>query len=190
MNNKAYLRKLYKEKREGLGAKKRQLFAAKIKKEVVSFVSAHKRFQHFHIFLPIERLNEIDTFPIVASLLADGKQVYTSVTDFSTGDLRTVKINPNTKYIKDKWGIPVPVELEEAELKSIEVVFMPLLAYDLAGNRVGYGKGFYDRFLRKLDQDVYKIGLSYFVPEVSIEAEDHDIPMDICILPSGIIEFK
>jgi len=189
MDEKVRLRKLYKDKRKALGAEQRAILSEKIRGEVMAFIDAHKRFQYFHIFLPIQRLNEIDTFPIVNALLAEGKQVYTSITDFETGELRTVELQSTTRYTRDKWDIPIPVEPQDVGLEDIQVVFIPLLAYDLAGNRIGYGKGFYDRFLTKLSQDVYKIGLSYFVPEVSIGVEEHDISMDICILPSGIIEF-
>ncbi|MBD8489613.1 5-formyltetrahydrofolate cyclo-ligase [Echinicola sp. CAU 1574] len=190
MDEKARLRSLYKSKRKDLGAEKVAEQSLQIKEELMKFLKAHDRFHHFHIFLPIARLHEIDTFPIVEALLSEEKQVYTSVSDFLTGELKTVKIDKNTTYSMDKWGIPIPESIVEVPNEVIEVVFLPLLAYDLDGNRIGYGKGFYDRFLFGLKPEVFKVGLSYFVPEVSIPVEEHDIRMDICILPGGIIEFN
>ena len=73
---------------------------------------------------------------------------------------------------------------------KIEVVFIPLLAYDLKGNRVGYGKGFYDRFLKKLSKNTNKIGLSFFLPENYIsDCSNHDIQMDYCVSPEKVFNF-
>ncbi|QDH78834.1 5-formyltetrahydrofolate cyclo-ligase [Echinicola soli] len=190
MSEKGRLRRYYKQKRKALGPVRKADLDAQVAGQVLDYVKAHRRFQHFHIFLPISKLTEINTFPIVRELLADGKHVYTSVTDHVNGGMKTVEIFSNTQYINDKWGIPVPIEAKEVMEKWIEIVFIPLLVCDLKGNRIGYGKGFYDRFLSRLSPEVFKVGLSYFVPEISIEAEPHDISLDICILPSGIIEFN
>ncbi|AWW31061.1 5-formyltetrahydrofolate cyclo-ligase [Echinicola strongylocentroti] len=190
MDEKSLLRKRYKEKRKALGAKRKADLDASIMSQVMEYCRAHRRFQHFHIFLPISKMSEIDTFPVVKALLAEGKRVYTSVTDHVAGGMTTVEIFSDTQYINDQWGIPVPIEAKKVDEIRIDVVFVPLLVCDLKGNRIGYGKGFYDRFLAGLSPEVFKVGLSYFVPEVSISAEAHDIPLDICILPSGIIEFN
>ena len=67
------------------------------------------------------------------------------------------------------------------------MILVPLLAYDLQGNRVGYGKGFYDRFLAKCNANVQKVGLSYFEPLDSIgDAESFDIKLNSCISPEKI----
>lgn len=191
MEEKAELRKRYKEKRKSLGPEKREEYSRQIVEQVEKFLIAQNRFQHFHLFLPIEKLFEIDTFLLLDSLTKAGKQVYTSISDFDTGNLMSVKIDSKTTFILDDWGIPVPNEFEKVGDEILEVVFVPLLAYDLDGNRIGYGKGFYDKFLSGLSSEVLKIGLSYFLPEVSISAiEEHDVTLDLCILPSGIIEFK
>ncbi|GGF33712.1 5-formyltetrahydrofolate cyclo-ligase [Echinicola rosea] len=190
MDEKSLLRKRYKEKRKALGAKRKADLDVRLMHQVVDYCRAHRRFQHFHIFLPISKMFEIDTFPMVKALLAAGKQVYTSIADHEAGGMTTVEISSDTQYVNDQWGIPVPIEAKEADETQVDVVFVPLLVCDLKGNRIGYGKGFYDRFLADLSPEVFKVGLSYFVPEVSISAEAHDIPLDICILPSGIIEFN
>ncbi|WP_186755835.1 5-formyltetrahydrofolate cyclo-ligase [Echinicola salinicaeni] len=191
MEGKAELRKRYKEKRKSLGPVKRAEYSRKIVDQVQKYLEAQNRFQHFHLFLPIEKLFEIDTFLLLESLIKEGKQVYTSISDFDSGNLMSVKIDSKTNFILDEWGIPVPNEYEKVGDEVLEVVFVPLLAYDLNGNRIGYGKGFYDKFLSGLSSKVLKIGLSFFLPEVSIEAkEEHDVALDLCILPGGIIEFK
>ena len=84
----------------------------------------------------------------------------------------------------------MPQESVRVTTTKIQVVFVPLLAYDKSGHRLGFGKGFYDRFLASLEQPVLKLGLSFFAPEEVITVESHDIPLDFCITPEQILKFK
>ena len=87
-------------------------------------------------------------------------------------------------------NIPEPENGIEISNKQIEVVFIPLLAFDNLGNRIGYGKGFYDAFLKNCPRTTLKIGLSFFEAQGSlIESETHDIPLDYCITPNKIYTF-
>ena len=72
---------------------------------------------------------------------------------------------------------------------QIDLIFLPLLAFDHAGFRIGYGKGFYDTFLPKCRKDVVKVGLSLFDPVPRLPAEDHDVPMDYCFTPERLYQF-
>ncbi|HEX8461529.1 MAG TPA: 5-formyltetrahydrofolate cyclo-ligase, partial [Segetibacter sp.] len=73
---------------------------------------------------------------------------------------------------------------------EIDLVFVPLLAYDKRGYRVGYGKGFYDRYLSLCKPEVLKVGFSYFGPEESIDdTHQFDVPLNYCITPDNIYEF-
>lgn len=70
---------------------------------------------------------------------------------------------------------------------KIEVVFIPLLAYDKNGNRIGYGKGFYDRFLDKCSTETIKIGLSFFDQEQHIiDVSENDVKLNYCVTPKKI----
>ena len=70
------------------------------------------------------------------------------------------------------------------------MVLVPLLAFDSKGYRVGYGKGFYDRFLKQCRNDCVKIGLSYFEPIDAInDAGEFDVPLDFCITPQKAYVF-
>jgi 5-formyltetrahydrofolate cyclo-ligase len=70
------------------------------------------------------------------------------------------------------------------------VVFVPLLAYDKSGQRVGYGKGFYDTFLQQCKPNTVKIGLSFFAPEENIEdVSANDVALDYVVTPEGIVRF-
>ena len=90
----------------------------------------------------------------------------------------------------NSWNIPEPENGIAISTEQIEVVFIPLLAFDLRGNRVGYGKGFYDDFLNNCSKDTLKIGLSFFEAEANIaDVEPHDIPLDYCVTPTKIYTF-
>ena len=99
-------------------------------------------------------------------------------------------LTDNTTIRKDDYNIPEPVDGIEINSTQMEVVFVPLLAFDKAGNRVGYGKGFYDRFLANCKPETIKIGLSFFEAEEEIfEASVDDIKLDYCVTPDQVIQF-
>jgi 5-formyltetrahydrofolate cyclo-ligase len=87
-------------------------------------------------------------------------------------------------------GIPEPVQGELIPDEQIDLVFVPLLAFDKKGNRVGYGKGFYDRFLAQCRPNTQKMGLSFFCPidEIS-DVDPWDVKLDSCICPDKIWTF-
>src|SRR5690606_41251409 len=92
---------------------------------------------------------------------------------------------------KNDYNTPEPIDRFPVYDKQIDVVFIPLLDYDQIGNRIGYGKGFYDSFLEKCRKDVLKIGVSFYPPEAEIEdIRPEDIPLDMTITPDEIFDFR
>jgi 5-formyltetrahydrofolate cyclo-ligase len=142
----------------------------------------------FHLFLPIGHLHEINTYIIKEFLESTQKKVYTSVIQDGL-DMKTVVLNSDTMYAEGRFGVPVPVPALEVEPKILEVVLVPLLAFDRAGNRIGFGKGYYDVFLSHLRPEVIKLGLSYFSPEEKIPCESHDVRLDFCLTKEAIFRF-
>jgi 5-formyltetrahydrofolate cyclo-ligase len=99
-------------------------------------------------------------------------------------------INEDTVYYRNQYGITEPKEGIIIEPVEVDLIFVPLLICDNEGYRVGYGKGFYDRYLARCRQDVIKIGFSYFEPIDKIDDKDSfDIPLDYCITPESVYEF-
>ena len=99
-------------------------------------------------------------------------------------------LTDNTIIKKNQYNIPEPVDGIEISIDKIEVVFIPLLAFDKKGNRVGYGKGFYDRFLAKCKPKTIKIGLSFFEAETEISnVFESDISLDYCVTPKMVYIF-
>lgn len=187
--DKHQLRTFYKSLRAALSDEELERKSLQITDNVISFLSGRNELNHFHLFFPIPKQREINTNWIKEYLEEKGNKVYTSKVEHESLTLQTLLLKPNTKFQLDKWGIPVPEEYELASNEAIQVVFVPLLAYDQKGNRIGFGKGYYDVFLDDLDPSVLKVGLSFFMPEVSIPAETHDIPLDYCITPENILTF-
>ena len=145
---------------------------------------------YFHLFLPIEAQKEVNTEFLLQILAGRDKEVVVSKSDFESGTMTHYLLTDNTKLKENEYGIPEPVDGLEVPANKIDVVFVPLLAYDKKGNRVGYGKGFYDQFLSECKPDVIKIGLSYFDPEETItDLAEHDIQLDFCVTPEGEIQF-
>jgi 5-formyltetrahydrofolate cyclo-ligase len=146
-----------------------------------------------HIFLPIEKNKEPNTNFILKILFQRFKklQIVVPKTDFDNKEMAHLIIDEETLFEENKYGIPEPIAHEHFPENDIDLVLVPLLAFDKNGHRIGYGGGFYDRFLAKLKPGCLKIGLSLFDPiESQIEVENTDIKLDFCITPHKIWEFS
>lgn len=142
----------------------------------------------YHIYLPIKEKNEVDTMPIINILNNKKKKVLIPKSDFKNTTMKSFLLNDNTVLKKNNFGITEPINNEEF-LGRIDVIFIPLVAYDLIGNRVGYGKGFYDKFLRNQNNKILRVGLSFFNPEKRIKIDEHDENLDFCVTPNRIFSF-
>lgn len=190
MASKEVVRKKYKQKMRKLGMEKRAVLSKAITDLSTSFLSKHREFQNIHLFLPIERLNEINTVLLLYWLFENQKKAYTSVVDLKSNDMETVLLSPGEKFRLDNFGITVPENPVFVDESLIDLVFVPLLAVDHKGNRLGYGKGFYDKFLSRLKPEVFKVGLSFFEVEDFLPFETHDVALDACIFPDRLTVFS
>lgn len=146
--------------------------------------------QHFHVFLSIERLKELDTEPILASLMGKNKYIYISKTNLDTYQMTPVVLDETTRIELNPWGIPEPINGQEIDPKLLDLIFVPMVGFDLQGNRVGYGKGFYDRFLERTRPDALKVGLCLFPPVDQItDTATFDIKMNVVVTPDGVWKF-
>jgi 5-formyltetrahydrofolate cyclo-ligase len=145
---------------------------------------------YFHIFLPITDKKEIDTQFAMHVLSGKDKEIVVSRSNFGTVEMTHFLLTDNTKFRKNDYNIPEPVDGLEVPANKIEVVFVPLLAFDKTGNRVGYGKGFYDQFLADCVTETIKVGLSFFEAEERIEGVfESDVKLDYCVTPDMIYKF-
>lgn len=145
---------------------------------------------YFHVFLPIEEQKEVNTEFLLHLLSGKDKEIVISKSDFTTRKMTHFLLTDNTKIKKNEYNIPEPVDGIEVPSSKIQVVFVPLLAFDTSGNRVGYGKGFYDQFLAECSSETIKIGLSFFETENLIsDVFEKDIRLDFCITPKNCYRF-
>lgn len=145
----------------------------------------------FHIFLPIQKLKEVNTECLLHLLCGKDKNILISKSDFETHEMTHFLLTDAVSIKENEYGIPEPQDGIEVPASKIDVVFVPLLAFDETGNRVGYGKGFYDKFLSQCRPDMVKIGLSFFesVP-VWEDVFESDVKLDYCVTPEGIYNFN
>lgn len=150
------------------------------------------RWKWLHVFLPIPQQHEPDTWGIVREIWEGELPVELAVPVVQPDgqSLRHYQLTPRTQLAENRWGIPEPVGATEVEPAQLDAVLIPLLAFDESGHRVGYGKGFYDRFLLECRPDVLRIGLSLEPPVPKItDAWSGDVPLNACVTPSGVWQF-
>jgi len=143
---------------------------------------------YFHLFLSSTRLKEIDTESVLTLLQGKDKEVIVPRME-KNNSLSHLLLTDATPIKMNAYGIPEPIGGIAVVPIQIEVVFVPLLAYDLTGNRIGYGKGFYDRFLAQCNPECLFIGLSFFPPEEQIPTEATDVKLHYCVSPEKVYSF-
>ena len=185
---KSELRKIYLARQESFSDEERKTQSLAIAERFFeNFSLINIRF--LHVFLPIEKNREIDTSFVYKRLWKDFPEIVTIVSrvNFQTMTLENLKFDSLTNLVKNKWHILEPTENELFEIERIDAVLVPLLCFDRRGFRVGYGKGFYDKFLSECRADCLKIGLSYFEPiDELFDAQNFDVRLDCCITPKEI----
>ena len=186
--DKKELRKKYKTLRKNLSEDTIEEWSLKIANQLIRLDIWQHSF--YHLFLPIESQKEINTEYILQILAGKDKNIVLSKSDFSTREMTHFLLTDNTTIKKNSYDIPEPIDGLEVPVFKIDVVFVPLLAFDENGNRVGYGKGFYDKFLAECKPEILKIGLSFFESEKVIsDVLNTDIQLDLCITPTKVYNF-
>ena len=189
---KAQLRHDYLAKRQLLSVQERERASAEI---ITRFFANFNlsTIKVLHCFIPIDRFGEVDTRPVFQRTWSDFPAVVTVVprVDRDTGELESLLYGPDTELKHNRWQIGEPMHNDRVEPPEIDIVIVPLLCFDCRGHRVGYGKGYYDRFLARCRPDCQKVGLCMFAPIDAIpEAHEGDIRLDACITPTEIINFQ
>ena len=185
-NSKFFLRKSFKKQRSLLDINQVQGLSKRIFENLLELNIWDKNF--YHLYLSNEINNEVETDEIVNLLFMKNKRVF--VPKILGKDLLNIEIDNNTNYFLNQLGIREPISSNQKDASLLEVIFVPLLIFDKLGHRVGYGGGYYDKFLENIKEDVLKIGLSLFDPIDEIQdIEKHDISMDYIITPKRVYDF-
>ncbi|HYG52328.1 MAG TPA: 5-formyltetrahydrofolate cyclo-ligase [Flavobacteriales bacterium] len=182
------LRAVYREKRTALSHTDVEELSMVMAQRVLNEINTSK--QHIHVFSTIKKFNEPDTSFLAKQLMANGHFVYTSVIEKQSMKFNNVHLSHDTQFESDPWGIPVPVNpVFVGDDTKFDVILVPLLCCDIRGNRVGYGKGFYDGFL-KFQPDALKMGICFFEPVTEIDdVAPHDVRINTLITPDKTFYF-
>jgi 5-formyltetrahydrofolate cyclo-ligase len=122
--------------------------------------------------------------------MVPGLQMVYPKINSATATMEALLIDEDTVYTTNEWGITEPKQGIAIDPQEIDLVFVPMLVCDTTGQRVGYGKGFYDRYLARCRKEVVRIGFSYFEPIDRIsDTGQFDVPLSYCITPRQIYEF-
>lgn len=189
--NKQVLRSLFLEKRKTLTQTEFQRRNHLLFKEVTRFINFQQDAKNYHIFLAIEKYLEPDTWPIFRTLLSSPEHsVFLSKTNIKAKRLTHFQIENEAHLEVSKFGISEPKTGNEISPNILDVVLVPLISYDLTGNRIGYGAGLYDRFLSQVRPDCLKVGLAITPPLDNIDyANKFDVQLDCCITHLGYQRF-
>ncbi|WP_326981963.1 5-formyltetrahydrofolate cyclo-ligase [Chryseobacterium sp. MYb264] len=184
---KAELRKKYMQKRKALSSDEAFLLSEKISENFLRYFKPNEA-EKVHIFIPISGKKEIDTKVLINYFLKHKIRVF--VPKVVTDQLIHIEIFADTVFETNNWGISEPVSNEDSGETDFDYVITPLLYCDHKGNRVGYGKGFYDGFFERISKEVKKIGVNYFNPDENIDdVWENDIPLDYLVTPTDVLSF-
>ncbi|WP_273021316.1 5-formyltetrahydrofolate cyclo-ligase [Rheinheimera sp.] len=187
------LRKLIRQRRQQLSPAQQQQAANDLVSQALALPALNNS-QHIALYLAND--SELDTFPLIQTLWQQGKQLYLPVLHpFAAGYLLFVRYDQDTLLYPNRFGIPEP--LAECHrllpVNQLDIIFTPLVAFDLKGNRLGMGGGFYDRTLSQLPTKSRSkvIGLAHNCQQVdAVPCEAWDIPLNKVITPGEYFDFR
>ncbi|MCS4485532.1 5-formyltetrahydrofolate cyclo-ligase [Staphylococcus americanisciuri] len=148
-----------------------------LRKQLVAH-TFYKNANHIGIFLSMS--HEVTTDPIIEQMLRDNKQVYVPVTNYTTKSMNFQELDDLSKVMLDEKGIRYLTE-DTQTLNALDLVIVPGVAFNHEGYRIGYGGGYFDRYLNTYN--VRTISLIYdFQLNKHIPVEPHDHPVDKLII--------
>jgi 5-formyltetrahydrofolate cyclo-ligase len=142
-------------------------------------------------YAPIQVQNEYDTVLVEDYFLLRKENVALAypIIDKSNDTMKAIIVAEETPFELNEYGIAEPVGGVKLDPKDIDVMFVPLIAFDNNGYRVGYGKGYYDKFIKLCSPDLIKIGFSFFDPIIIDDLNTFDEKLDYCVTPHQIYKF-
>jgi 5-formyltetrahydrofolate cyclo-ligase len=186
------LRKIYLSKRTSLSDSEYKELNRKLADTFFSSFD-FSSIQVIHTFLPIEKTKEPDTWLIIQGLTKKHKGISISIPRINneTAMIDNFFFENEDQLELNMWGIPEPKQGIPTPIEKIDAVLVPLLAADTEGNRVGYGRGFYDKFLDVCNSSVKTIGLSFYPPVEKIsDINSIDHRLTHLVTPGKLYEFS
>jgi len=160
-------------------------------KKIIENLSSLKEFQEAkNILFYVSCNNEVDTQEIIKELLKE-KNIIIPYTIKNKPTIFLSELKDFVELIPKTFGILEPKEkyIREFGKEKLDLVIVPGTVFDKKGNRIGYGFGYYDRFLKTIKKDVLKIGLAFDFQLVdNIPREEHDVPLDVVVTEREVVK--
>jgi 5-formyltetrahydrofolate cyclo-ligase len=157
--------------------------------DIIESLKEQKEYQNagtIHCYVSMNERREVETRVLIKEMIAKGRDVVVPITNFDSGTLTHIRLKSYSDLEKNKWGVMEPTEGEEVSIKEIDLVIVPMVGGDLDCNRIGYGEGFYDRFLK--DVHCPKVGLLFDDNIIEqLPTENFDIPLNKIITEKRIL---
>ena len=188
---KAELRQVYLDKRKALSPEDHAAQSLEISQRFFSGIDLSS-VRSLHCFISLKHKGEIETSAIFQRLWSEFPNITTFAPRVNAdNEIDSLPFHADSRLADNKWKIPEPTTGEVVDPGILDMVIVPLLCFDNRGHRVGYGGGFYDRFLARCRPDCRKIGLSFFPPvDEIVDVYKDDIRLDRCITPLGLIDLN
>lgn len=170
------LRKIIREKKRAMSPEQILAASTRLKAQFLE-TKQYKEAKTVYGYLPYNQ--EVRTESILLQALADGKRV--AVPKVYGDEMRFIYIQDFENLEKSEMGIPEPIDDAPVAEDATALVLMPGLAFDPDGHRVGYGGGFYDKYLEK-EPNHPTVALCFdFQMFPQLDADEHDIPVDLVL---------
>lgn len=188
---KSELRKIFRERRIALSSEEHSRLSRSIVDRLVSEIDLSS-IAALQCYISLQHFGEVETSILFDRVWDAHSNVITTAprVDEASGEIESFIFQHDTPTRENKWKIPEPIGAEIVAPEALDLILVPLLCFDRNGHRVGYGKGFYDRYLQKCRPDCIKAGLSFFSPVDAIDdVHEQDIALDICITADETFSF-
>jgi 5-formyltetrahydrofolate cyclo-ligase len=182
------LRRNFLDKRQSLSEEKAELKSEIIVNELTQ-LTRFKKASVIHSYVSIKKNREVDTIKFIKRCLENGKKVVVPVM-VGEGKLKHIRIHSLDDLSENSMGIPEPAldNSGPVSVNELDLVVVPMVAGDRFKNRIGYGAGYYDRFLENCSALTVGLLFDCQIFDGKLPVQEFDIPLDILISESGIIE--
>ncbi len=179
------LRNKFLMRRKQVGSDRREEMSRRITAHIVDW-EIYLQAKTVHCFISIDKQMEIDTWPLIQKMAEDRKRIVVPRAIVDDTRLEHLLFRPGDPLEENKWGIPEPVQRRRVPVSELDLIFVPAVSIDRKKNRLGYGKGFYDRFLS--EASACKAGLLFedCVSESILPVEEHDEQLDAVVTEKSI----
>jgi 5-formyltetrahydrofolate cyclo-ligase len=180
------------ELREKALAERQQISAREWKSKSELIISSlrhadfYKTAKTVHTYISMNHRREVCTDGLLENLLNAEKKAVVPIINFEDESLTHSQICSLSDLKKNKWGVAEPKHVNPVDVEDLDVIIVPMVAADRAGNRLGYGRGFYDRFLSETGATKAGLVFDAFLFD-EIPTEEFDEKLDVIISEEEVI---